>query len=113
MRAKTEDRLFVATSRYTRPLEEVDAHRPDHMAWLQRHYDEGRMLASGRQDPPVGGVLVLRAPDAAAARELLAGDPYVAAGVAAYEVTGFTPTPAPLRSAALEAFLVGTEAAAR
>lgn len=101
----TEDRLFVAVSRYTRPIEDVDAARPAHLAWLQGHYDAGRMLASGRQVTPVGGVLVLRAPDPEAAEALIAEDPYVAAGVAEYAITGFGPTPSPLRSEHLDAFL--------
>lgn len=99
--------LFVCVSRYTRPTEEVDVRRPAHLEWLERQYAEGRMLASGRQSPPVGGVLVLRADDQAAVEALLATDPYVLHDLAEYHVTAFEQTPAPLRSPHVDAFLQG------
>ncbi|HEY8582550.1 MAG TPA: YciI family protein [Capillimicrobium sp.] len=100
-----DDRLFVCASRYTRPSDEVDAQRDAHLAWIASHYAAGRMLASGRQDPPVGGLLVLRAESREAVEALLRTDPYVRHELVSYAVTAFTQTPAPLRSRQVADFL--------
>ncbi|MFL5843476.1 MAG: YciI family protein [Solirubrobacteraceae bacterium] len=79
--------MFVAISQYLVGLDEVDPHRDAHKAWLA---DQGeRIVVSGRQTPPDGGVIVFEAEDRAAAEALIATDPYVAAGVARYAITQF------------------------
>lgn len=83
--------MFIALSEYTVALEEVDRHRDDHRAWLDQARHAGRVLESGRQVPPTGGVILLEATDRAAAEAMIATDPYVAAGVARYAITEFEP----------------------
>lgn len=97
--------LFVAISDYRRPLEEVDALREAHWRWLEERYAEGRILVSGRQRPPLGGVIVARGADLAALEAMLADDPFAQHGIARYRVTGFAPAPAPLRSPEAQRFL--------
>ena len=41
--------MFIITLTYLRPLEELDALMPKHVAWLKKHYKSGLFLASGRQ----------------------------------------------------------------
>lgn len=93
--------MFVAVSTYLRPLEEVDAVRDEHLEWIDAQYESGNLLVSGRQSPAVGGVIVGRAE----ARESLADDPFVRAGLARYDVTVFEPTPAALDNPGLAAFV--------
>ncbi|NIJ19857.1 uncharacterized protein YciI [Sphingomonas naasensis] len=83
--------MIVAILTYKAPLETVDLHRPAHIEWLRERYADGSMLASGRQTPPTGGVLLLRGARAEV-EALLAADPFAVHGVADYALSEFTPT---------------------
>ena len=99
------DAIFVAVSDYQVMLEEIDAHLDEHRVWALEQYAAGRMLASGRRTPPVGGVLIFRAESQSAAEVLVATDPFVGRGFTDYTVYAFTPTPDPWRSAAYASFV--------
>lgn len=81
--------LFVVLMHYTRPLAEVDAVRAEHLRYVEGLAAEGVMRAWARRDPPAGGVLIAAAPDRATVQALVAGDPYVKAGVARPEIVAF------------------------
>ena len=97
--------MFVAISVYLKPLEEVSQHSAEHAAWITKHYASGRLLASGRRVPPLGGVIIGRAESLEEFQEVLAQDPYQQLGLARYEIYEFAPGPQPRRSEELEAFL--------
>jgi uncharacterized protein YciI len=88
--------MYVMISKYLAPLEELDAARPDHAAYLDRLEEAGYVTAAGRQDPPVGGIVIFDVDTADEARRLIADDPYVQRGLAAYEAHGWEPTRGPL-----------------
>jgi len=77
--------MFILSLTYIAPLSEVDAHIGPHMAWVAGGYDNGTFLASGRKEPRTGGVILARG-DRAQIEALVATDPFVTAGVAAYEI---------------------------
>lgn len=81
--------LFVAVLTYLRPLEEMDAAGHDHVAWLQRGYDEGRLLASGRRVPRTGGVIIARGNDVSEVEAHLRTDPFQQRGLASAEIYPF------------------------
>ncbi|MFH1036168.1 MAG: YciI family protein [Pseudomonadota bacterium] len=83
--------MFVVVLTYTSPLAEVDAHLAGHRAWLQTQYQAGVFIASGRQVPPAGGVILARGSDRAALEAILALDPFGQNGLADYQVIQFTP----------------------
>ena len=84
--------MLVVSSRYTRPLEDVDRVREDHLEWIGEQVAAGRVLAAGRQTPPAGAVILLKGVAREDVPALVAGDPYVVAGVAEYEVAAeFSP----------------------
>jgi len=83
--------MLVAILTYKVPLDVVDAHRPAHIDWLKECYAQGAMLASGRKDPPNGGVLLMRG-ERGALEALLATDPFAVHGVADYALHEFAPT---------------------
>lgn len=97
--------LFIALSAYQRPAEELALALPEHRDWIEQQYVAGVMLASGRQNPPTGGVMILRATDRDEAAAVVADDPFSRNGLAAYEIREFEPTPFPWRSHGLDAFL--------
>jgi len=84
--------MFIVTLTYIRPLEELDALMDAHVAWLKKHYESGLFVASGRQVPRKGGLILARSGDRAALEALLARDPFVQNGVARTDVIEFVPS---------------------
>jgi uncharacterized protein YciI len=81
--------MFVVTLTYTRPLAEIGRLMPGHVAYLNECYRAGGFVASGRQVPRTGGVILAVAPDRRDLEAVLDHDPFVVEGVATYEITEF------------------------
>ena len=96
--------MFVLISRFQKPFEEVNRSFAAHSAWVQRNYESGRFLVSGRREPLVGGIIVARASSEQELREVLSTDPYQQRGLAEYEIFAFEATDFPKRSNAFESF---------
>lgn len=86
--------MFVSTLTYVVELDRIEAALPDHVAWLDRQYADGAALLSGRQQPRVGGVILWRPMDRAEVEGRIAGDPFVARGLATVAIVEFRPTKA-------------------
>jgi uncharacterized protein YciI len=84
--------MFILELTYTAPVEQVDAALADHVTWLDRQYEAGVFLASGRKVPRDGGVIVAVGEDRAAIEALAATDPLVTEKVAEYRITEFLAT---------------------
>ncbi|MBP8772805.1 MAG: hypothetical protein KBH25_05940 [Aeromonadaceae bacterium] len=84
--------MYIVLITYTRPLTEIDALIPAHREFLQRHYDAGHFLLSGRREPRTGGVILASLPSRAQLEQLLHEDPFAQAKAAEYEILEFTPT---------------------
>ena len=84
--------MFVVLLTYKQSLEAVDALVPAHREYLQRMYQAGTFLLSGRKAPRDGGVILATAASAQELESLLAQDPFHVHGVAAYQVIQFIPT---------------------
>jgi uncharacterized protein YciI len=84
--------MYLMVSTYRKPLDEVDLVRADHIAFLDTLIAAGVVVGAGRQEPPVGGVVLLDVATEAEARAIMADDPYVLRGVADYESIGWNPT---------------------
>jgi uncharacterized protein YciI len=81
--------MFVLLLTYTKPLDEVDALMRPHVAWLKRHYADGRFVVSGRRVPREGGVIIAHGDDREEIEALAATDPFVRGGVATVEAIQF------------------------
>lgn len=82
--------MFIISSTYTAPLDEVDAIRPAHIEWLKAQHAAGHFHGWGRKTPPTGGV-ILAVGERAVIEALAATDPYILAGVAEPEIIEFNP----------------------
>ncbi|BDW98171.1 hypothetical protein MACH10_38560 [Thalassospira tepidiphila] len=82
--------MFVVSLNYKVPLEQVDAHIEDHIAWLKQAYAKGMFLASGRNIPRDGGVILAKG-DRAALEDELTRDPFHQHDLADYHITEFDP----------------------
>jgi uncharacterized protein YciI len=81
--------MFVVLLTYVKPLPEVDQHMRAHMKFLREQYAARTFIASGRQVPRTGGVILARSPSKAALVELMQRDPFVQSGVATLELIEF------------------------
>ena len=84
--------MFIVTLTYIRPLEELDVLMDAHIAWLKKHYESGLFVASGRQVPRKGGVILARSGDREALEAVLVRDPFVQNGAARTEIMEFVPS---------------------
>jgi uncharacterized protein YciI len=78
--------MFIVLLTYTAPLAEVERHLQPHVAWLNTCYGDGIFLASGPQQPRVGGAILAHGLSRAELDCRLAEDPFAQAGVANYQV---------------------------
>jgi uncharacterized protein YciI len=81
--------VFVVVLTYVKPLPEVDRLMRAHVAFLNEQYAARVFIASGRQVPRTGGVILARAPSKDALAAIMARDPFCAAGVATFEIIQF------------------------
>ena len=84
--------MFLLVSKYLVPLEEVDAHLPEHRAFLDRFYREGKFVFSGPREPRTGGVILCNVDSHLEAMKIVCEDPFFTEKIADYEVIGFNPT---------------------
>ena len=78
--------MIIISLTYIQPLEEVEKHFDGHIAWLNRYYESGVFIASGRKVPRTGGVILAHG-TLAAIEQICREDPFVSEGVASFEAT--------------------------
>lgn len=84
--------MFIAILTYKKPLDEVDQFLQAHREYLAKHYAAGDFIASGPQNPRVGGVIMMKAESREAVDAIIAEDPFHINGIADYQIVEFTPT---------------------
>lgn len=83
--------MLIAISKYLKPLNEVDIHRPAHLEYLKKLFVTNKLLVAGRQDPAVGAVIVAKINSSDEFQAILNDDPFTIAGVAEYKIIKFNP----------------------
>jgi uncharacterized protein YciI len=84
--------MLIAISKYTKPLSEVDVYRPAHHQYIKPLFASGELLIAGRQNPPLGGVIIAKTESIEKFKEILDNDPFTKAGVAEYEIITLIPS---------------------
>ena len=84
--------MFVVLLTYQKPLAEIDRLMKEHVRFLQEQYDAGLFVASGRQVPRTGGVILASGADRSSLEAVMRRDPFVREGAARFEVIEFTPS---------------------
>ncbi len=84
--------MFIAILTYKKPLSEVDKYLQAHRDYLAEHYAAGDFIASGPQNPRIGGVIMIKASNREAVNTLISQDPFNINGIADYRIVEFTPT---------------------
>lgn len=83
--------MFIVQLAYKVPLTEVDKYLQAHREFLDYHYRQGLLLASGPMKPRTGGIILVLSQDRQAVEALFKQDPYHLADIADYTFTEFTP----------------------
>ena len=83
--------MFVVKLTYKTDISEVDKYLQAHREFLDYHYKQGLLLASGPMKPRTGGILIALTKDKAHLESVLQQDPYFLAEIADYELIEFIP----------------------
>ena len=81
--------MFIIELTYTATLAEIDANMRAHVAYLNKHYAAGDFVASGRQIPRTGGVILAVGESREHVEAIAREDPFCARGLAQYRVIEF------------------------
>jgi uncharacterized protein YciI len=81
--------MFVVELLYKTDLGEIDAHMRAHMAFLKKHYAEGRFLLSGRKIPRDGGIILSLGKSKDEVEAIMREDPFCKNGLAEFRVIEF------------------------
>ena len=84
-------KLFIVVLRYIVILEKINEHRKIHLEYLDKYYAKGYFLASGKQNPRFGGVIIAKAPSRKKLNQILAEDPFARNLCAEYQIIEFEP----------------------
>jgi uncharacterized protein YciI len=81
--------MFVVELIYKADLAKIDARMRAHMAFLKKHYAEGRFLISGRKIPRDGGIILALAKSRDELEGIMREDPFCKDGLAEFRVIEF------------------------
>ena len=84
-------KYFVVMLKYLVPMEKINEVVGRHREFLDQGYERGWFLASGPQNPKVGGLIIARAPSQADLEKFLANDPFQKESIASATMTEFEP----------------------
>ena len=82
--------LFIISIRYLVPLDKIDTTMPQHVAWLNKHYEKGEFLVFGRQVPRTGGIIIARGENRKAVEKMAKEDPFVKKKMATIDIVEFS-----------------------
>ena len=83
--------MFVILLTYTKPIEAIDSLRPAHLEFLDKYYAQDIFLASGRQNPLTGGVILANSSSRLEIEKIITEDPFYTEKVATYQIIEFKP----------------------
>ena len=81
--------MFLIELTYKVPLETIDAHMADHVAFLNAWYGAGKFLVSGRKIPREGGVILAVGDSREEIEAIARQDPFCARGLADVRIVEF------------------------
>lgn len=83
--------MIIAVLTYKKELSEVEKHLEEHRMYLDKYYSSGKFIASGAQNPRIGGIILMNITKDEA-QILIKEDPFFRNNIAEYELIGFLPT---------------------
>ena len=84
--------MFIINLTYKKPLEKIDQFLNQHVEFLNKQYELGNFLASGRKVPRTGGIIFSKIDDKSELESIIEKDPFKSNDLADYELTEFIPS---------------------
>ncbi|MCJ7932985.1 MAG: YciI family protein [Chryseobacterium sp.] len=84
--------MFIISLTYKASLDEVERYIAEHSIFLQKYYDSGHFIASGRKMPRTGGIIIANASSKNEAEQIISEDPFYTQQIADYEIIEFIPS---------------------
>lgn len=84
--------MYLLLLNYIKPLEDIDRLVQEHIEFLDRHYETGNFICSGRQHPRTGGVILCNASNQDEVENIINADPFTREKAAVYTIIEFTPS---------------------
>ena len=84
--------MYIVSLNYVKAVSEVEKHLEEHIKFLEKYYEMGKFICSGRKNPRTGGVILLNAESLSEVEKIILEDPFNANEIAEYEIREFLPT---------------------
>lgn len=84
--------MFIINLTYKVDLSEVDKHLEGHIAFLDKYYNNGTFLLSGRKIPRDGGVIFAQAENKETLETIMKEDPFFKEGLINLDIIEFIPS---------------------
>ena len=84
--------MYIVNLNYIKEVSEVEKHLEEHIKFLEKYYEMGKFICSGRKNPRTGGVILLNAESLSEVESIILEDPFNANEIAEYKITEFFPT---------------------
>ena len=84
--------MYIVSLNYIKEVSEVEKHLEEHIKFLEKYYEMGKFICSGRKNPRTGGVILLNAESLSEVEKIILEDPFNTNEIAEYEITEFFPT---------------------
>jgi hypothetical protein len=84
--------MFIISLTYKSSIENVEQHIPQHTIFLNKYYESGNFIASGRKEPRAGGIIIANAASQNDIEHIISEDPFYVHQIADYEITEFIPS---------------------
>ena len=84
--------MYIVSLNYIKEVSEVEKNLEEHIKFLEKYYEMGKFICSGRKNPRTGGVILLNAESSSEVEKIILEDLFNANEIAEYEITEFFPT---------------------
>ncbi|NIG52343.1 YciI family protein [Chitinophaga sp. Cy-1792] len=84
--------MYLILLQYIRPVAAVEHFMEAHTAFLQKYYESGKFILSGRRKPKSGSLILCKASSRKEVEEIMKEDPLEKYQLALYEIIEFEPT---------------------
>ena len=84
--------MYIVNLNYIKEVSEVEKYLEEHIKFLEKYYEMGKFICSGRKNPRTGGVILLNAESLSEVESIILEDPFNINEIAEYEITEFFPT---------------------
>lgn len=81
--------MFIVNLTYISEITEVEKYLSKHKDYLDKFYEKGNFLFSGRKNPRNGGIIICRAKNRSELEKIISEDPFFYKKIASYEIIEF------------------------